>query len=54
MNTIDPTQLQTIKELALYIVGLSDHKDWSDAIVLDYILDACYKIIGTKTQKIGE
>lgn len=44
---IDTTKIKTKRELAMYIVGICSNKEYSDGFALDFILDACYKILGT-------
>lgn len=44
---IDTTKIKTKRELAMYIIGICSNKEYSDGICLDFILDACYKTLGT-------
>ena len=50
METLDINQIKTKRELAMYILGVCNREDLSDGICLDYILDACYKILGIRQE----
>lgn len=52
METLDVSKIKTKRELAMYILGICNQNDMSDGICLDYILNACYTIVGTKQEVI--
>lgn len=50
IELIKTDRITTAKELALYIIGIVSQNDWCDGACLDYIMDACYNILGTKDE----
>lgn len=50
MDCLDTGRISTKRELAMYIIGICSQKDWSDGVCLDYILNTCYQLLGTKTE----
>ena len=48
IELVDTTKIKTTRELALYILSVADHNDWTDGYVLDCIIDTCHKILGDK------
>ena len=48
LELLDLSKIQTIREFAMYILGIADQNLWSDGYVLDCIIDACHQILGDK------
>ena len=52
LDCLDTARISSTRELAMYVIGICSQKDWSDGVCLDFILDTCYQILGTKTEVI--
>lgn len=50
LDCLDTSRISSTRELAMYVIGICSQKDWSDGVCLDFILDTCYQILGTKTE----
>lgn len=48
LELIDLSKIQTIREFAMYILGVADQQLWSDGYILDCIIGACHEILKDK------
>ena len=48
LELLDLSKIQTIREFAMYILGIADQNEWSDGYVLDCVIGACHEILGDK------
>lgn len=48
LELLDLSKIATIREFAMYILGIADQNEWSDGYVLDCIIGACHEILGDK------